>query len=81
MLLGQHADGARDEGLLGLDRPAMNDGDGFQHPLQIIALGGVELVPQKRREVIEGRIAVGGGCNPGVSHDSRTPRILARSQA
>lgn len=62
MLLGQHADGARDEGLLGLDRPAMNDGDGFQHPLQIIALGGVELVPQKRREVIDSGVGVSGGC-------------------
>lgn len=33
----------------------------FQHPLQIIALGGVELVPQKRREVIDSGIGVGGG--------------------
>ncbi|KQP87879.1 hypothetical protein [Methylorubrum extorquens] len=61
MLLGQNADGVRDEALLGLDRPAMDDGDGFQYPLQIIALGGVEPVPQKRREMIDGGVGVGGG--------------------
>ncbi|WP_462117585.1 hypothetical protein [Methylorubrum extorquens] len=53
----------------------MDDGDGFQHPLQIIAVGGVELVPQKRREVIDGRIGVGGG-----GAIPECPSILARSQ-
>jgi hypothetical protein len=64
VLLGQNADGVRDEALFGLDRPAMDDGDGFQHPLQIIALGGVEPVPQKRREMIDGGVGVGGGAIP-----------------
>jgi len=88
VLLGQHAHGARDEVLLGLDWPAMNDGDGFQLPLQIIALGGVELVPQKRRDLIDGRFGVGGGdaipaclsilARRGFSRDLRRDRARKR---
>lgn len=48
----------------------MDDSHRLQHPLQIVALGRIELLAQERGEMIDRRVGIGGlgGGMPDIGH-------------